>query len=61
MRKFGRRVLYEPQALEAWIDSKLTTPRRSTSDVGDENLNRPLSIKLIDNIASRAELKQGDE
>jgi hypothetical protein len=35
MRKFGRRVLYEPQALEAWIDSKLTGARRSTSDIED--------------------------
>lgn len=34
MRKFGRRVFYEAQALEAWIDEKLTVPRKSTSDVG---------------------------
>jgi hypothetical protein len=34
MRKFGRRVLYEPQALLAWIDAKLAAPRRSTSDLG---------------------------
>ena len=33
MRKFGRRVLYEPEALSAWIDSKLTAPRQSTSDI----------------------------
>jgi hypothetical protein len=33
MRKFGRRVLYEPAALAEWIDEKLTGPRRSTSDV----------------------------
>lgn len=31
MRKFGRRVLYESQALDEWIDEKLTMPRRSTS------------------------------
>lgn len=36
MRKFGRRVLYETQALEAWIEEKLSAPRRSTSDRGDE-------------------------
>lgn len=35
MRKFGRRVLYEPKALEAWINEKLSAPRRSTSDAGD--------------------------
>lgn len=40
MRKFGRRVLYEPEALEAWIDEKLTAPRRSTSDVGDVSPRR---------------------
>ena len=33
MRKFGRRVLYEPQALLTWISEKLTAPQRSTSDV----------------------------
>lgn len=33
MRKFGRRVLYERQALLDWIETKLTSPRRSTSDV----------------------------
>ncbi len=32
-RKFGRRVLYEPQALNEWIDERLSAPRRSTSDV----------------------------
>jgi hypothetical protein len=33
MRKFGRRVLYEPNALTEWIEEKLTGPRRSTSDL----------------------------
>jgi hypothetical protein len=36
MRKFGRRVLYETDALDAWIESKLTPPRRSTSDNGSD-------------------------
>jgi hypothetical protein len=33
-RKFSRFPLYEQVALDCWIESKLTGPRRSTSDVG---------------------------
>lgn len=36
MRKFGRRVLYEPTALSEWIEEKLSGPRRSTSDLGED-------------------------
>jgi hypothetical protein len=31
-RKFGRRVLYSVDALDAWLDSKLSPPRRNTSE-----------------------------
>jgi hypothetical protein len=31
-RKFGRKPLYYPGDLEAWITSKLSRPQRSTSD-----------------------------
>jgi hypothetical protein len=34
-RSFGRFPRYEPSALDAWIKSKLTDPRRSTSDAGE--------------------------
>lgn len=33
-RKFGRRVLYSPSDLDAWIDGRLSGPLRSTSDDG---------------------------
>lgn len=36
MRKFGRRVLYEPRALIEWGDSKLSLSCRSTSDRADK-------------------------
>lgn len=32
MRHFGRFPVYEETALDAWIASKLTVPRRSTSE-----------------------------
>lgn len=35
-RHFGRRVVYERQALVDWANAKLSSPRRSTSDRGDE-------------------------
>lgn len=31
-RKFGTRVLYRPGDLVAWAESRLTPPRRSTSE-----------------------------
>jgi hypothetical protein len=34
-RKFSRFPLYELPALDRWIESKLTGPRRSTSDTGE--------------------------
>lgn len=34
MLKFGRRVLYELEALDEWTAEKLSAPRRSTSDRG---------------------------
>lgn len=37
MRKFGRRVLYEPAALATWVAQKLTAPRHSTSDANVSN------------------------
>ena len=42
MRKFGRRVLYDPAAAIDWANVKLSPPRRSTSDV--EGTSRPLAI-----------------
>lgn len=33
-RKFGRRVLYSPADLDAWIASRLSGPVSSTSDSG---------------------------
>jgi hypothetical protein len=33
-RKFSRFPLYELPARDRWIESKLTSPRRSTSDAG---------------------------
>ena len=44
MRKFGRRVLYEPQTLMTWIDEKLSAPRRSTSYAGDARPRRNLDV-----------------
>ena len=34
MRHFGRRVVYEVDALKEWANAKLTAPCRSTSDTG---------------------------
>jgi hypothetical protein len=34
-RKFSRFPVYEPAALDRWIESKLTGSRRSTSDAGE--------------------------
>jgi hypothetical protein len=31
-RKFGLRAVYRPEDLVAWIDGKLSKPRKSTSD-----------------------------
>jgi hypothetical protein len=31
-RTFGSRVVYDPSDLDAWIDQRLTMPRRSTSE-----------------------------
>lgn len=31
-RKMGRLVLYEPEALDRWALSKISAPRKSTSD-----------------------------
>ncbi len=36
MRRFGRRVVYEVQALLDWANSRLSPPRRSTSDPGED-------------------------
>lgn len=33
--KFGRFPRYTPEALDAWAATKLSGPRRSTSDMGD--------------------------
>jgi Helix-turn-helix domain len=30
-RSFGTRVVYDPADLDAWIETRLTKPRRSTS------------------------------
>ncbi len=35
MRKFGRRALYDPVTSLEWAQSKLSSPRRSTSDKGE--------------------------
>jgi hypothetical protein len=32
-RSFGRRVVYDPADLNAWIEARLTKARRSTSEV----------------------------
>jgi predicted DNA-binding transcriptional regulator AlpA len=32
-RKFGNRVVYDPADVEAWIERRLTGPRKSTSEV----------------------------
>jgi hypothetical protein len=32
-RTFGTRVVYDPLELDAWIDRRLTQPRRSTSEI----------------------------
>jgi hypothetical protein len=32
-RKFGRKPIYDPPDLDAWVDQKLGAPRRSTSEV----------------------------
>jgi hypothetical protein len=32
--KFGRAPLYQPEALDRWVEEKLTPPKRSTSDNG---------------------------
>jgi hypothetical protein len=32
---FGSRAVYTPKNLDAWIDQKLSPPRRSTSDARD--------------------------
>ena len=31
-RKFGRKPIYGPPDLDAWVEQKLGAPRRSTSD-----------------------------
>ncbi|CCG41812.1 helix-turn-helix transcriptional regulator [Magnetospirillum molischianum] len=31
-QKFGRRVVYNPSDLDAWVDGRLTGPLSSTSD-----------------------------
>jgi len=31
-RSFGTRVVYDPADLDAWIETRLTKPRRSTSE-----------------------------
>lgn len=33
-RKFGSRVLYRPEDLLVWAQSRLSAPKASTSDVG---------------------------
>jgi hypothetical protein len=33
-RKFGRKPIYDPPDLDAWVDQKLGAPRRSTSESG---------------------------
>jgi hypothetical protein len=33
-RKFGRKPIYEPPDLDAWVDQKLGATRRSTSEAG---------------------------
>ncbi len=33
MRRFGRRVLYEPAKLSDWVESRLSESRRSTSEL----------------------------
>ena len=33
-RKFGRKPIYDPPDLDAWVDRKLGAPRRSTSEAG---------------------------
>lgn len=35
-RRAGRIVLYEPDALDRWALAKISSPRRSSSDKGDE-------------------------
>lgn len=32
-RTFGTRVVYDPMDLDAWIERRLTAPRKSTSEV----------------------------
>jgi hypothetical protein len=36
---FGRVPFYRPEALDAWVASRLSGPRRSTSDPGEDNTN----------------------
>jgi hypothetical protein len=33
-RRFGRVPIYEVEGLDRWVESKLTKPMRSTSEVG---------------------------
>jgi hypothetical protein len=33
-QKFGRRVVYTPESLNVWANSRLSEERRSTSDAG---------------------------
>ena len=35
-RSFGTRVVYAPADLDAWIEARLTKPRRSTSTISPE-------------------------
>lgn len=35
-RKAGRIVLYEPEALDSWALAKIGSPRRSSSDHGED-------------------------
>ncbi len=35
-RTFGTRVVYDPSDLDAWVEAKLTTRRRSTSELMPE-------------------------
>jgi hypothetical protein len=36
-RKFGRRVVYQPEHLLSWAESRLSAPVASTSELGPES------------------------
>jgi hypothetical protein len=46
-RKCGRFVLYDPADLLAWGQSRLSEPRRSTSQVRSQRAKTDLSSKVV--------------